>query len=175
MGHAVRKHEPTTRTARVQLRLMPRVAPRGRTASRSRACVARQNCVLFAVAVTVLALLGVGRIWLSVEAAQASLRSTELKKSIKSERYRGDMLEVRQSALGSPSRIRTIAGRAMNMAPATSVTYLDLTGEQSEPQPSSEERAGGRSVGAVLGTLLDLTAGEAQVLLVGDVGLASAR
>jgi hypothetical protein len=119
-----------------------------------------------------------GRVWLSVQATAASLEATELRGSIKSERYRGDMLEVRQSALGSPSRIRAIAGKAMGMAPAKTVSYLDLTGGKADEARAASVNAkadANSGAGTMLAKLLDLTAGEAQVLLVGDVGLAASR
>jgi tripartite-type tricarboxylate transporter receptor subunit TctC len=118
-----------------------------------------------------------GRVWLSVQATAASLEATRLRESIKYERYKGDMLEVRQSALGSPDRIRTIAGAAMNMAPAGKVTYLDLSdGERACATPAaSRVSAAGEDLGDVVSQVLNLTAGEAQVLLVGDVGLAATR
>ncbi len=63
--------------------------------------------------------MGVGRVWLSVQATQASIDSTKLRQEIKSERYKGDLLEVQQSALATPSRILAIASGTMGMAPAT--------------------------------------------------------
>jgi cell division protein FtsL len=116
-----------------------------------------------------------GRVWLSVQATAASFEATDLRQSIKQERYQGDMLEVRQSALGAPSRIQAIAGKAMNMAPAESVTFLNLTeGDASVAVQDSRPTESG-VLGGVLSRILDLTAGEAQVLLVGDVGLAATR
>jgi cell division protein FtsL len=120
------------------------------------------------------AVLGMGRVWLSVMAAEASLDANALRQEIKNLRYEGDMLEVRQSALGSPSRILAIAGATMDMAKAEDVTYIDLPAEtfasaKTQDRPVSDA---GRDW---LGVALDLAAGEAQILLVGDVGLASAR
>jgi len=111
------------------------------------------------------------------------MEANRLRGDIKSERYEGDMLEVRQSALGSPSRIRAIAGQAMSMAPAREVTYLDLQestsaspeavhATQAAIAPSDRPRAG---VAGVVARVMDLTAGEAQVLLVGDIGLTSSK
>jgi len=105
--------------------------------------------------------------------------ANKLRSDIKSERYEGDMLEVRQSALGSPSRIRAIAGQAMNMAPARKVTYLDLQEREGAPEAAGADvqpsRQPGEGVAGFVESVMDLTAGEAQVLLVGDVGLTASR
>jgi cell division protein FtsL len=133
---------------------------------------------MFATLMTVVAVLGVSRVWLSVEATRASMDADLLRDSIRAERYEGDMLEVRESALGSPSRIRAIAGKAMDMAPAASVSYLTITDEQAATKPAASPprtAEAGAGLKRVLSNVLDLTAGEAQVLLVGDVGLASTR
>ena len=132
---------------------------------------------MFALLMTAVAVLGLSRVWLSVEATRASMESDLLRNSIRAERYEGDMLEVRESALGSPSRIRAIAGKAMDMAPAQSISYLDLTQKTPTGAPVRKTTSAqtGASLKRALSNVLDLTAGEAQVLLVGDVGLASTR
>jgi hypothetical protein len=130
-------------------------------------------CQLFCVATVALSLVGVARVWLSVRATEVSREASEIRADIKSERYEGDLLEVRQSALSSPSRIGKLAGGAMDMAPAASVTYLDLTKRESRARVGGHAATGTSGLESVLAELMDLTAGEAQVLLVGDVGLAS--
>jgi len=144
--------------------------------TRAAMLAARRNFRLFATLMTVVAALGVARVSLSVAATEASIEAARLRADIKNERYEGDMLEVRQSALGSPHRIQTIAGEAMDMAPARSITYLDLT-RDARPGRKAPNNTPDRPSGLqrTLANVLDLTAGEAQVLLVGDVGLASAR
>jgi len=123
--------------------------------------------------------LGMGRVWLSVKAAEASMRSSELRSAIKNARYEGDMLEVRQSALGSPSRIRAIASQTMGMAPARRVAMINIASRPVAVPGTAETRpvvdAGPAGVDRAIRSLLDLTAGEAQVLLVGDVGLVSSK
>jgi hypothetical protein len=144
-----------------------------RTASRA---AAHQGFVFFAVVVAVVAVLGLGRVWLSVQAAQASIDSARLRKEIKAERYAGDMLEYEKSALATPSRIQTIVGATMSMAPEGPVTYLDLQAEGSGSAVAAapaETRDGSGS--RVLERAMDVAAGEARLLLVGDVGLASTR
>lgn len=189
MGLPALRQDNTARVARPHLRLVPKAkrAPRKAT----RACsvqTARTNFRIFSAVLIFFALLGVARVWLSVQAAEASMQAGQLRESIRQERYEGDMLEVRQSALGSPSRIRAIAGKAMGMAPASKVDYLDLNAKKPVARNDKATTAAA-SVAAVPATkvssaggmrsaiakLIDLTAGEAQVLLVGDVGLASVR
>lgn len=114
--------------------------------------------------------------------------ANRLRNDIKTERYEGDMLEVSQSALGSPSRIRAIAGEAMGMAPARKITYLDMqkaarsaTSEKASPVSGETASAAQPTVPAAKGAagvvakMMNLSAGEAQVLLVGDMGLSAAR
>jgi hypothetical protein len=100
-----------------------------------------------------------------------------LRTDIRNERYEGDLLEVRQSALGSPERIRAIAGKALGMAPASSVSYLELgsKGKATAEVPVAKAEVAPSGLAQALSNVMDLTAGEAEVLLVGDVGLASSR
>jgi cell division protein FtsL len=176
MGLPALRHDAHAAVVRPHLRVVGSDRKTS-TAKRRRVshAAAYQAFVFFAVAVAVVALLGVGRVWLSVQATQASIDSTKLRQDIKSERYRGDLLEVQQSALASPSRILAIATGTLGMAPATSVTYLRLGGTttaQAAPAPSASPQT--REVGLVE-RAMDIAAGEAQVLLVGDVGLTSSR
>jgi len=177
MGLPAVKHEG--RSARSQAPRLRLVKPQSRKPVRRSACEtaarAQQNYRIFACLLVVVALLGVGRVWLSVQAAEASIDSSRLRADIKNERYEGDMLEVRQSALGSPSRIRSIAGAAFDMAPAANVTYLDLSGPDTASKAPSTRTASRSGFEGVVAAAMDLAAGEAQVLLVGDVGLASTR
>jgi cell division protein FtsL len=176
MGLPALRHESHTAIARPHLRV---VTPAKKTSASKRRRVshgaAYQGFVFFAVAVAAIALLGVGRVWLSVQATQASIDSTNLRQQIKNERYRGDLLEVQQSALATPSRILAIASGSLGMAPATSVTYLRLKGDEVTPAVSTGTGPAARRGVGILERAMDIAAGEAQVLLVGDVGLASSR
>jgi len=177
MGLPARRMEPRApRVTRQHLRLVkptPSRSTRGRSSSAVSAKAAAGYFRIFSACICVLAVLGIGRVWLSVQATESSLESMRLRGDIQSERYEGDMLEVRQSALGSPSRIRKIAGTSFGMAPAGDVTYLDLTKKKTAEKPADTRQASAAQ--GLLARILDLTAGEAEVLLVGDVGLASAR
>lgn len=189
MGLPALKH-----TARTQVSRRPHlkvVAPRERTSSKRPSSAAAHDQAramfrMFAVLVTIVAILGMGRVWLSAQAERSALSSAELKAQIKSARYEGDILEVRRSALASPSRVRTIATSTMGMAPAKKVTYVSMAdvarrAPVSAQKPSADPVAvasvasGAGGVKAALSTLIDLTAEEAQLLLVGDVGVSAAR
>ena len=137
---------------------------------------AREAFVFFGIVVAAVALLGVGRVWLSVQAAQASMDSTNIRREIKLERYVGDMLEIQQSALATPSRIQAIAGTTMGMAPAKSVSYLDMreSGAADAHSKPTDQASANRSAG-LLARVVEVAADEAQTLLVGDVGLASSK
>lgn len=128
--------------------------------------------------VAVMAVLGMGRVWLSVQAAEASLRSNELRAAIKAARYEGDMLEIRLSALASPSRIQAVAESSLGMAPASGVTYIDIGAPAdavADAAPESVVAGAPARSGGILADAIGLAATEAQILLVGDVGLSTAR
>ena len=146
------------------------------TASRSarrRRSDAQRAFRAFAALVLVVSALGVSRIWLSVQANRISIESTQLREQIEDARYEADMLEVRRTALCSPSRIKRLAINAMGMVPAEQYTYLELEQPKVTEQPKVQRADVG--IASAFASLLDLTAGEAQALLVGDVGLASSR
>lgn len=178
MGVPALRPQAVSRTPKSHLRVAKSQAKRAKRSRSAQVALARQNFRLFVVFLAVIGVLGLGRVWLTVQATEASLEASDLRDSIKSERYEGDMLEVRQSALGSPSRIRAIAGKAMDMAPARDVTYLDLTAPEpiaSRRAARGPSRADAAGFESVLARVMDLTAGEAEVLLVGDVGLTSTQ
>ena len=131
--------------------------------------------MFFAVATLVIATLGVSRVWLSVQATQASIDSTNLRQEIKNERYRGDLLEVQQSALATPSRILALASGTLGMAPATSVKYIRPTQDAPTQTTPVDEVSTAKARVGIVERAMDIAAGEAQILLVGDVGLASSR
>jgi cell division protein FtsL len=176
LGLPAVRQESHTAAARPHLRVVrPVRKPVASKRRRVSHAAAYQVYVFFAVAVAVIAILGVSRVWLSVQATQASIDSTNLRQAIKSERYQGDLLEVQQSALATPSRILEIATGTLGMAPATSVTYLRLTADEiAQAPPADGGSAPKREVG-IVERAMDIAAGESQVLLVGDVGLASSR
>lgn len=173
---AIRFESERGRSRLPHLRLV-RPVKRGRNVKRrpaANAGLARSAFNTFFIVALLLSVVAMGRVWVTVQAAEASSDAGELREQIRSERYEGDMLEIRQSALGSPSRIREIAGETMGMAPAAGVTYLELPHENVTGEREAEtDSIGGFS--RVLAQMMDVAAGEAEVMLVGDVGLTSAR
>lgn len=182
MGLPALKHEVSRHRVSVPaLKLVTHPARTGKKRACDRDAAARSVFRSFAAVVIVVALLGVGRVWMSVQAAEASLRSSELRKAIKNARYEGDMLEIRLSALASPSRVKAIATTSLGMAEAGKVTYLDASGfvadiaATASSVPTRDRPASANGTRNALSDMLDLAATEAQILLVGDVGLVSAR
>ena len=179
MGLPALRHEaPEPAQRRPHLRVV-RPQTRARVATRPRArtnASVFQAFAFFAVVVVVVSAFGLGRVWMSVQATQASLDSAKIQRAIKLEQYQGDVLEVQQSALASPSRVQAIASGSMGMAPAKSVAYLDLrdtAARSAGPIVAAAPRAAGPS--GALATALQAAASEARVLLVGDVGLSSSQ
>ena len=185
MGLPALRLSHETRHARPHLRVV-----RPSTASRRRRChradSSREIFALTCVLLAGLALFGLGRVMLASRATEASIRSSALREEIKAEQLVGDMLEIDKSALAVPSRIENIAGNSMQMSDAVSVEYMELpadvqdaTGEEpagvaltAEPQ---EDESAADAPDGLLASILEMAAGEAQVLLVGDVGLASSE
>ena len=177
MGLPALRHEYDRAAERPRLRVVAS-APKKATGRRPRkgAGSAYQAFIIFTSVMFVVAVMGLGRIWLSVEAARTSIEAGKLQTAIKAARYEGDMLEIQQSALATPSRIQAIAVGTMGMAPATSVTYLRLQPRRPAPAPEVASQptpaVGGPSV---LQQAMNVAAGEARMLLVGDAGLASSK
>lgn len=182
----VRQHR-TTKAA-------PRRSPSSRPSRQD--AHAHRTLVTFMAVVVVVTVLGLGRVWLSVSAAEASLDAHRLRGEIKEELYRGQMLAVRYSMLGSPTRVRSIACASIGMVPADKATYVDVSDdalamadsavqpardavEPSASGPAAEKSAAHSAkkspAASVIARVMGFTADEAHVLLVGDVGLASAR
>jgi cell division protein FtsL len=136
---------------------------------------AHQAFVFFAAVVFVAAVFGVGRVWLSVQAAEASIDCGKLRSAIKAARYEGDMLEIQKSALATPSRVQGIAVGQLGMAPATSVSYLQIDSSKTPVAPKAEQPVAEAAHPAILDTLIEIAAAQARMLLVGDVGLSSSR
>lgn len=179
MGLPALRHDSSAVAApRPRLRVVKPVARPG-SAQRKKVshAGAYQAFVFFAVAVGVVAALGLGRVWLSVQAAEASIDAAKIRKEIKSERYVGDLLEVQLSALAAPSRIQTVAGSTLGMAPATAVTYLRLAAPLTPDAQSvmADPTVAERSGSGILEQAMNIAAGEARMLLVGDLALATAR
>ena len=179
MGLPAIKREPAAAVRRPHLLVLgpDTTAPkhRGTPARQSAHAAAYQSFVFFAIVVGVVATLGVGRVWLSVQAAEASIDCGRLQTEIKAARYEGDMLQIQASALSSPSRIQSVAQGQLGMAPATSVSYMRISPDGGTKVALVDTPPPARTTPPVLNSLVSVAAAEARMLLVGDVGLASSR
>jgi hypothetical protein len=129
------------------------------------------------------------RVTLSARVAQAAVDADRLRETIGQERLVTDELEVDRGVLSTPDRLASIASASMCMVEPGQLGYLEIGGVASEageeaPIPvgrmniSSTSRIQddqGFSVRTLIAAIMDMAAGEAEVLLVGDVGLASSR
>jgi len=165
--------------ARPHLRL---VANRSHPAAKRRThnSDARGLFRVFCFAMCALALVGALRVTLAVQAQEAAIDANDLKRVIQAEEQMTKVLEADRSALAAPSRIESIANAALNMGQPDQVCYINLpaatepAADEAEPVETAE--TGGTSrVAQVISTVMDVAVGEAQVLLVGDVGIASAK
>jgi cell division protein FtsL len=185
MGQALRREDVTVRSSRrAHPRLVttpPARAPRSAERARVRAeeARARHAFSLFVVVLVSVVALGGVRVALIAQAAQASLSEGTIQAGIKTQRAAVDQLEVDRSALSTPSRIAGIASTTMQMGEPKSVRYISLSGVTSAPGAGSGAEVTVASAAGplarVLGAVTDLSAGEAQSLLVGDLGLAGSR
>jgi cell division protein FtsL len=85
------------------------------------------------------------------------------------------MLEIQKSALATPSRIQGIAIGQLKMAPATSVSYLQIDSSKSPAVTEAPQPVTQAAKPAIVDTLIGIAAAQARMLLVGDVGLSSSR
>jgi cell division protein FtsL len=192
-GTHLRAVEPRTRdraraatpSARACASSKPRASKR--TRARSNASSARAVFAAFVWIALGVAAVAMVRVGIMARVAEMSLTEGSLRSSIKSERVVAGQLEVDKSALMAPSRVESIASATMQMTKPVSVNYLLLppdTTRAASGSPAAATAAArvGASVrsttsglGDVIGAVLDMSAGEAQSLLVGDVGLAGSR
>jgi len=177
----VRPHLALADGARVR-----RMGPERRaTSATCRSAKCRDAFNMFLVLAILFSALGVARVALASRAAAVSIESGRMRTRIKEARFRGDMLEIKLSQLATPSRIRVIADKKMQMAPAAGISYLTIDGAPPTASRSASARAPSRDGASsstrgkagvgLLSSIMHTAAGEAQVLLLGDVGLSSSR
>jgi len=184
MGMAARRadvREQPSRRAQLRLVTTP-PAPRGarssaRAHARAQEARARAAFVAFVAVLIFTIALGGARVMLITQAAEASLSEGHIQASIKAQRAEADQLEVDRSSLSTPSRIANIASATMKMGEPRSVRYITLpsTGADSSAQGAAAAAEPEGALARVFGAVMDLSAGEAQSLLVGDLGLAGSR
>jgi cell division protein FtsL len=124
-------------------------------------------------------ILGGARVTFIARAAEATITQSRLQAAMKAQRAESDALEVDRSTLSTPSRIAGIASTSMNMAEPKSVRYISIdaaaTSAGAGSAGANASATGNDAIGALIGAVVDLSAGEAQSLLVGDLGLAGSR
>ena len=188
MGQTARRIQaPHSAVRTPRLRLVdtpPARAPRSSsTTSRARVRAeetrARSLFTAFVAIFCCAIVLGGARVTLTANAAQYSLSESKLLAEIKQERVAVDQLEVDRSALSTPSRIADIASASMSMGTPRSVKYItasDLEGSGAGQSAGSTTQSTAQgALERVVGAVVDLSAGEAQSLVVGDLGLAGSR
>ena len=170
----------------------PCARPSGaRARARVRVQEARIRSIFNTVAVLLVALtaLGLVRVAVLARAAEMTMTESSLTKEIKTQRIETDQLELDRTNLATPSRIEEIASATMSMSRPQSVRYITMPGvaavagatgtaaadPAADPATRTSSISGAERVAAILGTLAEMSAGEAQTLLVGDVGLAGSR
>ena len=187
MGAAARKFAHSAAPARPVLRLVPARSPRGNARARAQAGAAVFRVA--AVCLLILATAGVARVALAAQAAEAAIDAWEVRSELKAERKATRSLEADRSSLVAPSRIEVLACETLNMSSPVEVCYLELPSLAPEavepgsdaptvdpaPQVADDGTGARAGVSGMLATLVDLAAGEAQVLLVGDMGLGTSR
>ena len=134
---------------------------------------------VFALAIA----LGGARVTLIARAAEAPITESRMQAEIKTQLAQADQLEVDKSTLSTPSRIAGIASTTMDMGEPKSVRYISLpvtSAGSDAPSAGSGVAVASRqgssdTLGNLFGAVMDLSAGEAQSLLVGDLGLAGSH
>lgn len=173
VGAAAHKMTMLAGSARPRL-VVVKDTRRGRPARKARNVAARRFRVI-SCALCVLAMAGIVRVSLAAKAAEAAVDAAHLREQLKVERLAGRELEADRSTLAAPSRIEVIACETLNMGRPQQVCYLELPGDApvtaADRMPDEVQGPGS----GIISTLMDLAAGEAQVLLVGDMGLGSGR
>ncbi len=179
MGAAARKIAHTAaQPARPRLKVVRGSA--ARTRARSSAAADSAFRVL-AICLVILAAAGIARVSLAARAAEATIDAWELRAEVKTEQQSIRTLEADRSALASPSRIEALACASLNMTKPSQVCYLELPEDGTSADsadiesPAVQVAAADAPGSGVVRTLMDLAASEAQVLLVGDMGLGSMR
>lgn len=144
----------------------------------------RQTFTIACFILIALTLLGMGRVAVTVKAAEAAVAASSLVADIEAERIARDKLEAHRNVLVAPPRIQGLAQTSMKMETAGTVNYIALPEVESRAsnspvgaRTSTDATPPGRSdrVAQLLNGIMRMTAGEAQVLLVGDAGLTSSR
>ena len=137
------------------------------------------------VAATVVAVLfGMGPVLLGVEATRLSQRSSIIKQDIFEESNTTQQLVMERYQLVAAGQVEQVATEQLGMVPVGGdVTTVEV----GQPNPTADAAPGDKVAdagtswierltnGDTLGAVARLASGEAQALLVGDIGLSAAR
>ena len=124
MGVAVRQRRSEDRA---EPRARFTVVPGRRTRAQASADSVRTATAVILTVVFILALAGIGRVWMSAQAASAERDSKGLESQLKEARALSDELEITHSFLSRNDRIRALARDSLAMGPAENVGHIDLT------------------------------------------------
>lgn len=122
--HAYAQPERVRRDVRTDVSVVPGSKTQTRTLPSSVIFLAKTVAVVFVV----FALLGCARIALSSATVTTAIETRELNSQIESARSEGNKLEVAQSSLSNPTRIKDAAGVLGMYAPAY-VANIDISGD----------------------------------------------
>ncbi len=133
------------------------------------------------VVLVAMAALGMARVAVIARATEMTISADRLMGDIAAERVEAGKLEVDRSSLSTPSRLESIAKSTMGMSRPSSVKYIRMDEPSASGKRSAKKKVETASTsstgesGGLLAALMDMSAGEAASLLVGDMGLAGAR
>lgn len=178
MGAAARRYAESSEASasRPHLRLATANPRRAKVRSRRASAGFSQTVFrLFCVAMVVVAVVGLARIALAVQATEAAIEAVKIQQDIRVEELQSKSLEADASALNAPSRVAAIADSALNMTEAGAVAYIAAPASDAVAAgvATPKGRAASGGLGAIVASVMDIAAGEAQVMLVGDVGLSA--
>ena len=182
MGAAVRRvaHE----TAPVRPRLRAVTGTRHARRARRRPFAAPAAFRVGMVCLVLMTGAGMLRVSLAASAAEAAIDAWDVRAEIKAAEQVTRSLTADKSSLAASSRIELLACETLNMSRPEDVCYLELPttdgedGTADHPPGAADAPAPASGEGdprVLLGTLMDLAAGEAQMLLVGNMGLGTVR
>jgi cell division protein FtsL len=96
---------------------------------------------LFVFGLILVAVVGLGRVALSVQTAEATADAAKLKTELRDERVQSEALELDRGALMQPSRIESAAATSLKMARPGDVRYLALPAIDDSAAPAPKAAA----------------------------------
>lgn len=152
---------------------------------------------VFVALLVVFTLFGIARVYVLAQVSEAIVKADALQAQVEQEERIAQVLEVQKSALANPDRLSSIAVSTLCMSQPEKTGYVQLAADAASTKPAcAPEGTHASSEGLVasdgeagtsgsdehefgmrdfVALMMDMAAGEARVLLVGDVSLASSR